>query len=1240
MFFTTLSYKVFGRAVKNFFPLVFFCCWFNAGMAQLCATIGLDGPTNIAPSINTYYAPLGTVNLPAGATTITLSAVPATDTYGNNFGTVPISSGDLILVIQMQDATINSSNSKNYGSGSNLAGPDNLGGTGSTSLGSTGKFEYLVATNSVPLTGGVLTFKGLGPANGTVNAYFTEGPTAVSGKRLFQIIRVTQYSNLRLSSNIYPPPFNGTVGGIVAFEVAGAMDFNGFTIDVSARGFRGGYSLKKIALQNYNDIYVMNTTSDKVSGKGEGIAGTPRFMWDGYNEVDNVIEGLPGGSGGIGAPANAGGGGNDTNAGGGGGGNGGFGGVGGWGYEVYPGLFPNGGRPGAAMYPTGPLDFTRLIMGGGGGGGHANDATGGVKGGVGGGIVLINAGIITGTGSILANGGNGAPGTFGGNPDGSGGGGAGGTVFVRISNPNPTAVLNIQAKGGNGGNTEKDDANGVAPHGPGGGGGGGIVYHAITAGTVNVNVDKGKAGITNNGAGSPHHAEDGRNGVAQAVLIAGLPSHLQGGGSACYPQLTTTMSVVNGAAVKYQGDVASYAVTITNTGTDGNAGGVQADCLLPAGFIFQSATATYTGAAGGPATITNLGTADRPRFGNFNISAGDAVTIVLNASINCGQVAGTYNASAQAVYLDPTRNFTDPTHRITAAVNAFAGANTTYQGNNAVAVPGLNFNGGLSSSENITVMANGAVTNNTIAQPNPDPPTCNASIDPTIINGSVPVGGNGNYTYQWQSSADGVNYSDITTANGLSKDYDPPVITSDTYYRRIASSGLCVAQQVSNALTISINTINTTNSITSPAATTICSSASPGTIVGDIPSNAPPAYSYQWQSSTDGSNFATIAGATGKDLTPVPLTATTYFKRTLLISGCAIPKVSNVVVINVSPPIVSNVISAPALTSFCGAGNASVINGNAAGSGSYEYQWQASTDGVSFSDITAALSPTAVSFDPPLISVTTYYRRKVTTAGCGDFTYSNIIAITIGSTSSFTVSPDATICNGSNTVLTAGGGTSYTWSPSEGLSATNIASPVASPIKTTVYTVNISNGTCTTPLNVTVNVVQRPVVDAGADKTMLSGDKVQLKSTIVSESAVNLLWSPSTYLDDPTSPNPISSALNNITYTLTATSANNCFIAFDNVSVKVYEKVVIPNTFTPNGDGVNDTWDIIALSSYQNSEIKIFNRYGVNVFKSVGYSKPWDGTYKDKPVAFGTYYYIIDLKNESKILSGSLSVVR
>jgi len=84
----------------------------------------------------------------------------------------------------------------------------------------------------------------------------------------------------------------------------------------------------------------------------------------------------------------------------------------------------------------------------------------------------------------------------------------------------------------------------------------------------------------------------------------------------------------------------------------------------------------------------------------------------------------------------------------------------------------------------------------------------------------------------------------------------------------------------------------------------------------------------------------------------------------------------------------------------------------------------------------------------------------------------------------------------------------------------------------------------------------------------------------------------------------------------------------------------IPNTFTPNGDNINDLWDIPYLNYYRNCTVSVFSRYGTLVFFSKGYPKPWDGTRNGSKLPVGTYYYVINLANNTPLLSGFVAIIR
>lgn len=171
-----------------------------------------------------------------------------------------------------------------------------------------------------------------------------------------------------------------------------------------------------------------------------------------------------------------------------------------------------------------------------------------------------------------------------------------------------------------------------------------------------------------------------------------------------------------------------------------------------------------------------------------------------------------------------------------------------------------------------------------------------------------------------------------------------------------------------------------------------------------------------------------------------------------------------------------------------------------------------------------------------------------------------------------------------------------------------------------------------------VNVITRPVVNAGPDRVTFSGRPVQLEGN-GSGNSITYLWTPATYLDDPSKPNPIATPTEDMVYTLQVTNGCNVMVS-DEVSVRVYQQIFIPNSFTPNGDSVNDVWNIAGLITYPECSVKIFNRYGDVIYSGKGYDSPWDGRYKGADLPQGVYYYIIDLNNGESPYRGAINIIR
>jgi gliding motility-associated-like protein len=235
---------------------------------------------------------------------------------------------------------------------------------------------------------------------------------------------------------------------------------------------------------------------------------------------------------------------------------------------------------------------------------------------------------------------------------------------------------------------------------------------------------------------------------------------------------------------------------------------------------------------------------------------------------------------------------------------------------------------------------------------------------------------------------------------------------------------------------------------------------------------------------------------------------------------------------------------------------------------------------------------------------------------------------------------DQEICEGNNVQLKSAGSniTSWQWSPPDGLSNPNVASPLASPLQTTLYILQAANVDCVVSDSVLVTVNINPSANAGADKIIIKGQSATLDGT-AGGTDVNYFWTPANNISGSSSLTPVVNPSITETYVLNVFSNKGCKTATDSVSVKVYQQLYVPDAFTPNGDGINDTWLIETLKAYPGAEVKVFNRTGQKIFDNNGRNISWDGTFKGEMQDTGAYVYLIDLKNNSPVIKGIVYLI-
>lgn len=253
-----------------------------------------------------------------------------------------------------------------------------------------------------------------------------------------------------------------------------------------------------------------------------------------------------------------------------------------------------------------------------------------------------------------------------------------------------------------------------------------------------------------------------------------------------------------------------------------------------------------------------------------------------------------------------------------------------------------------------------------------------------------------------------------------------------------------------------------------------------------------------------------------------------------------------------------------------------------------------------------------------------YYVTGTAANGCIG---KDTVQIIIGDKPVFMAPESKTICFSESVQLDGNNGSdyAYNWSPSTGLNNPSIVNPVANPGNSITYTLLITDHVCaydsTFLVRVTVNPL--PPVTASRSNDM---DCATPQSQLLATGAMNYQWMPAENLSNANIDAPVASPYATTQYVVTGTDANGC-VNKDTVTVVVkgskYFGFNIPNSFTPNGDNLNDCFGITKWGVTNNFSLVIYNRWGEKVFETHNSAECWNGKYKGNPSATGNYVYYL-----------------
>jgi hypothetical protein len=540
-----------------------------------------------------------------------------------------------------------------------------------------------------------------------------------------------------------------------------------------------------------------------------------------------------------------------------------------------------------------------------------------------------------------------------------------------------------------------------------------------------------------------------------------------------------------------------------------------------------------------------------------------------------------------------------------------------------------------------------------------------AGQDPNPLKGVVGLGGTsipGDYSYQWLYSTDDASYIPISGENGLN--FNPPVLTQTTYYKRQVTSGAC--SSISEPIKILVLTPITNNNISNNQ--TICKNTAPRQLTGEALSGGTGSYSFLWQQSTDSGVTWTGAAGLNNDpsgkYSPMALGSPVMYRR-LAVSGLnnCCTSVSNSVLIGIYPSLPSGEIVNTADTSIC---SGSGVNLKIKLTGAAPWKIKYDRNSAFLNEVASSSSMITVSDSPVANLISDTYTYSICSVedvnGC-------ISPLNIGTKKAIVykvpsamAGNDTSVCGNNVTLKSKPSVGSGKWQFPSGITASTDTDPNATftadsllfnngKIISRIYWKE-SNWQCSSKDSIDVTFYKRVLnINAGRDTTLYSFDNTFHPVNNTPESWENGAWElisgSGIFGNDAIS--DLSEGLNSYRWTITNGKMQNgvleegCSMA-DVLNVEV-RNIEIPEGFSPNNDpfGYNNTFIIKGLDlSNQIAEMKIISSAGTEVFSTSNNEgetwTDWDGkNSKGSDMPEGTYYYLLKIisRNNNSVFKKS-----